>query len=64
MEVPRLGVESELQRLAYSKATATRDLSCGCDLLHSSPQCRIHNPLEISGIQPRNLMGTSQVPYH
>ena len=27
MEVPRLGVESELQLLAYATATATRDLS-------------------------------------
>ena len=28
MEVPRLGVESELQLLAYTTATATPDLSC------------------------------------
>jgi len=27
MEVPRLGVESELQLLAYATATATRDLA-------------------------------------
>ena len=27
MEVPRLGVESELQLLVYTIATATRDLS-------------------------------------
>ena len=27
MEVPRLGVKSELQQLAYSTATATPDLS-------------------------------------
>ena len=30
MEVPRLGVESELQLLAYPTAIATRDLSCIC----------------------------------
>ena len=32
MEVPRLGVESELQLLAYATATAILDLSCICDL--------------------------------
>ena len=31
-EVPRLGVESELQLLAYTTATATPDLSCICNL--------------------------------
>ena len=32
MEVPRLGVESELQLLAHTAATATRDLSRVCNL--------------------------------
>ena len=32
MEVPRLGVESEPQLLAYTTAIATPDLSCICDL--------------------------------
>ena len=45
MEVPRLGVESELQLLAYTTATATRDLSYICDLHHCSWQRRILNPL-------------------
>ena len=45
MEVSRLGVESELQLPAYTTATATLDLSCVCDLHHSSWQCRILNPL-------------------
>ena len=36
MEVPRLGVQSELQLLAYATATATRDSSCVCNLHHSS----------------------------
>ena len=31
MEVPRLGVESELQLLAYTTATAARDPSRVCD---------------------------------
>ena len=32
MEIPRLGVESELQPLAYTTATATWDLRHVCDL--------------------------------
>ena len=38
IEVPKLGVELELQLLAYTTATATWDLSHVCDLLHSSWQ--------------------------
>ena len=45
MEVPRLGVKSELQLLAYATATATADPSCICDLYHSLRQCWILNPL-------------------
>ena len=36
MEVPRLGVESELQLLAYTTATATQDPSLLFDLHHNS----------------------------
>ena len=43
MEVPRLGVESELLLPTY--ATATPDLSHICNLLHSLRQCWILNPL-------------------
>ena len=43
LEVPRLGVQSELQPLAYTRATATPDLSCICDLCHSSRQRQILN---------------------
>ena len=32
MEIPRLGVESELQLAAYTTATATCNLSHICDL--------------------------------
>ena len=42
---PRLGVESELQLLAYATATATQDLSHVCNLHHSSQQYQILNPL-------------------
>ena len=46
MEVPRLGVQSELQLPTYATATATRDLSLICNLHHSSCQHRILNPLK------------------
>ena len=36
VEVPRLGVELELQLQAYTTALATWDPSCVCDLHHSS----------------------------
>ena len=45
MEVPRLGVQSELHLLAYTTATATWNLSCVCDLYHSPEQHQIPNPL-------------------
>ena len=60
-EIPRLGVESELQLPDYSTATATQDLSCIWDLHHSSQQCRILNPLSEAGDQTCILMDTSQV---
>ena len=42
---PRLGVELELQLLAYATATATQDPSHIFDLHHSSWQPWIFNPL-------------------
>ena len=45
MEVPRLGVESELQLPAYTTAEATQDPSHLCDLHHSSRQRQMLNPL-------------------
>ena len=45
MEVPRLGVKSELQLQAYATATATQDPRGVCDLHHSLQQCQILNPL-------------------
>ena len=45
MEVPRLGVQSELQLLAYITVTAMPEPSCVCDLHHGSRQSRILNPL-------------------
>ena len=49
IDIPRLEAELELQLLAY--ATATQDLSCVCDLHHSSRQHWIPNPPERPGIQ-------------
>ena len=45
MEVPRLGVQSELQLPAYTRATATLDPNCVCNLHQSSQQHWILNPL-------------------
>ena len=47
MEVPWLGVNSELQLLVYATATAPAvwDLSLVCDLYHSSWQWWVPNPL-------------------
>ena len=58
MEVPGLEVESELQLLAYTIATATPDLSHICDLHHSSGQHWILNPLRD---QTHILMDASRV---
>ena len=45
MEVPRLGGKSELQLPACTTAPAIPDPSCICDLLCSSQQRQIPNPL-------------------
>ena len=60
MEVPRLGVESELQRPAYTTATAIPDPSRVCDLHHSSQQLWILHPLKEARDQTCILMGTSR----
>ena len=61
MEVPRLGVLSELQPPAYPRTTATRDPRHICDLQHSSRQSRLLNPLSKAKDQTRVLMNTGQV---
>ena len=61
VEVPGLGVQSELQPPAYTTATAMWDPSRVCDLHHSSGQCKILNPLSEARDQTRNLMVTSRV---
>ena len=52
MEVPRLGVKSELQLSAYAKAAAMPDPSHICDLHHSSRQHQILSLLSEAGIKP------------
>ena len=61
MKVPRLGVKLELQLLAYATATAMPDLSCICNLHHSSQQCQIPDPLSEAKDQTSILMDTSQI---
>ena len=61
MEVPRLGVELELQQPAYTTATATRDPSQLCDLHHGSWQRSILKPLREARDRTRILMDMSQV---
>ena len=59
IEVSGLGVKSELQLLAYTTATVTPDLSCVCDLHHSSQQCLILNALSWGRNRTRIFMDTS-----
>ena len=55
-EVPRLGVELDLQLPAYTTATAMWDLSRICDLLHSSRQRQNLNPVSEVRDQTHVLM--------
>ena len=64
MEVPRLGVELELQLLTYATATATQDPSCFRDLGHSSQRSWIPDPLSKTRDQTCILMATSWICFH
>ena len=64
MEVPRLGVQSELHLPSYTTATATQDLSQVCNLHHSSQQHHILNPLSEARGPTRNLVDPSPVHFH
>ena len=63
LEVPRLGVELELQLPAYTTATATREPRRICDLPHSSRQRRILTPLSQAGDQTHNLMVPRRIQF-
>ena len=64
MEVPRLGVESELSLPAYARATAMRDPSCIFDRHHSSWQHQMPSPLSEARDRTRNLMVPSRICFH
>ena len=61
MEVPRLGIELELQLLAYTAAIAVRGQRYKCDLHCSLQQCWILNPLGEARDQTCILIDTSWV---
>ena len=61
MEVPKLGVQSELQLLAYTTATATSDMSRVCHPHHSSQQHQILSPLSKARNRTHNLIVPSQI---
>ena len=63
IEIPRLGVKSELQLPAYTTTSTTPDLSHVCDLHHSSCQCRILHPLSEARNQAWNLRVPSQIHF-
>ena len=52
MEVPKLGVELELQQPAYATAIAMPDPNSVCDLHHSAWQHCILNPLNGANLHP------------
>ena len=64
MVVPRLGVESGLQLLAYATATVTWDLNHICNLHHSSQQYQILNPLSKAKDRTHNLMVPSRIHFY
>ena len=64
MEVPRLGVEVELQLLAYTTVTVTPDPSLVCNLYHSSQQRWILNPLREARDWTQNPMVPRWIHFH
>ena len=64
MEIPRLGVNLELQLPAYTTATATQVLSHICELHHSLWQRWILNPLSGARNRTHIFMDTSGIHFH
>ena len=62
MEGPRLGVELELQLLAYATASAMLDLSHVHELCWSLWKCQILNPLSMARGQTRILTEITSGP--
>ena len=61
MEVPRLGVELEVQLPAYTTATATPYQSRICDLQHSSQERWILKTLSEAKDRTHNLTVPSRI---
>ena len=59
---PGPGVEWQLQGQVYTTATATADLSCLCDLHHSSGQRWTLNPLREAKDGTHIVMDTMSGP--
>ena len=63
MEVPRLGIRSELQLPAYTRAMATPNPNHVCNLHHSSQHHRILNPPSKARDRTRILMDPRQMRF-
>ena len=63
MEVPRPGVEWEVQLPACTRATAMQDPRCICHLHHSSRQRWILNPLSEARDRTCNLVVPSRIRF-
>ena len=61
MEVPRLGVKSEMYLPAYTTVTAMQGPRCVFILHHSSQQHWILDPVSEARYQPHILMDISQI---
>ena len=63
MEIPRLGVNAELQLQVYSTAIALWDSNHVYNLHHSSWQCQILNPPREARDRTHVLMDTSGIRF-
>ena len=64
MEVPRLGVELELELPVYTTATAMQDPSCVCNLHCSSRQRWIPDAMSKARDRTCILVDASQICFH
>ena len=64
VEVPRIGVTSELHLLAYTTATAMQDVSHVCNLHHSSWQHQIPESLSKATDPTSILIDTGWIHFH
>ena len=64
IEIPRIGVQSELLLAGYTRAAEMPEPSCVCNLCQSSWQLLIPNPLSKATDQTCKLMVPSQICFH